>query len=110
MQTWPKAPVENALSERQKQHTIERVVAASCSESPESPASSKYKASDGLDQWKACARESSAISACVSGESHGDGYATRAPNGVRESIHGWCGVIRRKRIGQKACREELTCC
>ena len=54
----------------------------------ESPASSTYKARSCLEQWKACTRESSAISACVSGESHGDGYAARAPNGVRGSIHG----------------------
>ena len=62
MQNWPKAPVENALSERHEQHIIERVVAAACSESQELPASSKEKASYDLEQWKACARESSAIS------------------------------------------------
>ena len=110
MQTWPKAPVENASSKRREKHTIERAVNVSCSESQESPASSKEKASNHLDQWKACAREVSAISRHVSAESPSDGCAARAPNGVRESIHGCWGVIRRKRIGQRACREELTCC
>ena len=41
MQTWRKAPVEKALSERHTKHTIERAVAATCSGSQESPASSK---------------------------------------------------------------------
>ena len=41
IQNWLKAPVKNALSERHKQHTIERAVTVSCSESQESPASSK---------------------------------------------------------------------
>ena len=44
MQNWQKASVENASSERQKQHTIERAVTVSCLESQESPASSTHKA------------------------------------------------------------------
>ena len=51
---WRKAPVENASSERREQHTIERAVTVSCSESQESPASSKQKAHSRLDQWEPC--------------------------------------------------------
>jgi hypothetical protein len=82
MQTWPNAPVENALSDHHEQHIIERIIAARCSECRSSPASSKYKASNDLDLWKACMRESSAISRHVSAESPSDVCAARAPNGV----------------------------
>jgi hypothetical protein len=58
MQTWREAPIEKSLSERHKKHTIERAVAATCSESQKSPASSKYKASDCFDQWKPCVSQS----------------------------------------------------
>ena len=81
---WPKALVKNASSDRREKHTIECAGTVRCSESQSSPASSKQKAHSCLEQWKACVRESSAISVCASVESHGDGC-------VRPRLQTVCG-------------------